>query len=1101
MSARPAPRTGRGARQAGTTLLAVALAAGASAPVAASAASGQDLLFDFQCTGNVTAPEHTAVLPTTTWAEGGSGFLTPLAATSCRDRGGSGDPALRDFVLPGATSTFRATVPNGTYSVVLRSGDLTASSNSGFVVNGQVVPARGTGAGTIDERVVENVQVVDGRLDVGFSGSSIRINSLQVLRPVAAPQTVGAEVGATAADPSVTLSWPAVPGATGYRVYRSTAGAAPARVADVAAGATPTWTDRDVELADGYTYQVSSLGRTGVESAPSAATDVTVVAPGVPVPAAPGAPTVSRGGDGARVSWASVAGAVQYEVYRSGPDRKPVRLVRVQGTSWVDAGAEPGAAYDYRIAAVSTGGRSALSAPTRLERAVHLKRQAERLDRAPVAVAGTTGVYVGWRLLGQDPQDLPFHVYRDGRRITAQPLTGATNLQDAGGSAASTYRISTVVGGVERWATEEFGVWDQQTLDVPLQRPAGGTTPSGQAYTYNANDASLGDVDGDGQYEIVLKWDPSNSRDNSQAGYTGNVYLDALELDGTRLWRIDMGRNIRAGAHYTQFQVFDYDGNGRAEVVAKTADGTVDGAGTVIGDPAADWRNSGGYVLSGPEYLTVFDGASGAAVDTVDYVPPRGDVAAWGDAYGNRVDRFLAGTAYLDGEHPSVVMARGYYTRTVVSAWDFDGENLTSRWVFDSDEAGDEYAHQGNHNLSVADVDGDQKDEIVYGSITLDDDGGVLHNTGLGHGDALHVSDFDPSRPGLEVFAAHEAMAASGNRGATYRDAETGEILWSIPATRDTGRAAMGDIDPTHPGAEGWAVGGDAAWNSPVGQLVAADGTLIGTAIPAANFLTWWDGDLLREIGDHDWNTTTSTGVPTISKWNWQTDRAEEVYRATGTLSNNSTKGNPSLQADLFGDWREELITRTEDSSALRIATTTDLTDVRLRTLMSDPTYRLGVAWQNTGYNQPPHTSYFLGEGMTTPPAPSIALTGTDPGPAPTVVPWSVKGFYEPVDMGGVLNTVKGGSTVPLKFEVFAGEREITDTALVDVSVRGVPCDGSAGSDPVEVLAAGGTALRYDAAAGRFVQNWKTPKTRGSCYAVTATAADGTAATAYVKTL
>ncbi|SDE16838.1 rhamnogalacturonan lyase [Auraticoccus monumenti] len=614
-----------------------------------------------------------------------------------------------------------------------------------------------------------------------------------------------------------------------------------------------------------------------------------------------------------------------------------------------------------------------------------LVRQAERLDRSPVAVSVDGGVFVGWRLLGLDPDSIGFHVYRDGARVTDQPVTATTNLLDAGGTPGARYRLSTVVDGIERWAGEEFAVWDSQTLDVPLDKPADGTNEDGQPYSYRANDASVGDLDGDGQYELVLKWDPTNSQDNSRAGYTGNVYVDAYELDGTRLWRVDLGRNIRAGAHYTQFQVVDLDGDGTAEVSMKTADGTVDGAGTVIGDASADHRNASGYVLAGPEFLTVFDGGTGAALDTEPYLPPRGVVSSWGDGYGNRVDRFLAGVAYLDGEHPSLVMSRGYYTRTVIATWDFDGDELTQRWVFDSDQAGRQYTGQGNHELAVVDVDGDQRDEIVFGSMTIADDGSVLYNTGLGHGDALHVSDFDPSRPGQEVFAAHESMSSSGGRGATFRAAATGEVLWSIPATRDTGRAAMADIDPSHPGAEGWAVGGSAAWNSPEGQLRSASGELVSESIPAANFLTWWDGDLLREITDHEWTEASRTGVPTISKWDPETATEELLYRADGTLSSNDTKGNPALQADLLGDWREELVTRTEDSTALRIATTVDLTDVRLRTLMSDPQYRMGVAWQNTAYNQPPHPSYFLGEGMTPPPAPSIAYTGADPGPGERV--------------------------------------------------------------------------------------------------------------------
>ncbi len=603
-------------------------------------------------------------------------------------------------------------------------------------------------------------------------------------------------------------------------------------------------------------------------------------------------------------------------------------------------------------------------------------RQVEYLDRAPVAVTTEDGVYVGWRMLGLDAESIGFHVYRDGDRITETPITGSTNLLDAEGTSASKYRVTALIDQREVTVTEEFTPWGDQSLDIPLQRPAGGTTPTGETYEYEANDASVGDLDGDGEYEIILKWNPTNAKDNSRSGYTGNVYLDAYKLDGTRLWQIDLGRNIRAGAHYTQFQVFDYDGDGRAEIAMKTADATVDGAGTVIGDAAADHRTTSGTILTGPEYLTVFEGTTGAALDSIDYVPARGTLSSWGDTSGNRMDRFLAGTAYLDGENPSMIFSRGYYTKTYIAAFDFVDGKIQERWLFDSTKAGNQFAGQGNHNLSIADVDADGADEIVFGSMTIDSDGTPLYTTGLGHGDAMHVTDHIPFRDGLEVYSVHESMPSSGQRAATMRDAATGEILWSIPGTRDTGRGAAGDIDPTHEGNEAWAIGGTYKFYSKVGSLRAADGTDLGTSIPAANFLTWWDGDLLREITDHDYTDPAelATGAtPTISKWNWESKTEERLLTLDGTLTGNGTKGNPALQADLFGDWREELVYRSADHSSLKIFTTTDVTDHRIRTLMHDPVYRLGVAWQNTAYNQPPHTSFFLGEGMTTPLAPSIA--------------------------------------------------------------------------------------------------------------------------------
>lgn len=406
------------------------------------------------------------------------------------------------------------------------------------------------------------------------------------------------------------------------------------------------------------------------------------------------------------------------------------------------------------------------------------KLQRERLGRGVIAIRETfSSVAVSWRYLSTDPMDESFDVYRDGKKVNAHPLKTATFFQDSyQGTEAALYTVKAVKGGTESSYLLPLDA-PAGYLNIPLKRPEGGTTPVGDNYTYVPNDASIGDVDGDGEYEIILKWDPSNAHDNSHDGYTGSVIFDCYKLNGQHLWRIDMGRNIRAGAHYTQFMVFDLDGDGCAEVVMKTGDGTIDGTGKVIRNAEADYRNERGRILTGPEYLTVFNGETGAEMQTIDYIPERGDLMGWGDSKANRSERYLACVAYLDGIHPSVVMCRGYYTRTVLAAFDWDGKDLKQRWVFDSDRPGcEEYAGQGNHNLRVGDVDGDGCDEIVYGQCAINNDGTGLYSTRMGHGDAIHLTHFDPSRPGLQVWSCHE----NKRDGSTYRDAATGEVLFQI---------------------------------------------------------------------------------------------------------------------------------------------------------------------------------------------------------------------------------------------------------------------------------------------------------------------------------
>jgi rhamnogalacturonan endolyase len=626
---------------------------------------------------------------------------------------------------------------------------------------------------------------------------------------------------------------------------------------------------------------------------------------------------------------------------------------------------------------------------------VKAQRQMEKLGRGVVAVRQADGqVYVGWRLLGTDPEAIAFNLYRvtggsKAVRVNSQPIATATSLVDAKADLAksNSYFVRLVLKGKEQEASAPFTLPAnspaRQYLSVPLKTPAG----------YTPNDVSVGDLDGDGEYELVVH-QAGRGRDNSQAGMTTEPILEAYKLDGTLLWRINLGKNIREGAHYTQFMVYDLDGDGKAEVACKTADGTIDGKGKVIGDAKVDYRqpegsvaksrnragvepdhNITGYVLSGPEYLTIFDGLTGAELATTKYLPPRHPAklnptaeelaAVWGDGWGNRVDRFLACVAYLDGKRPSLVMTRGYYTRSVLAAWNWRGGKLTHLWTFDSDDGSpgnEKYRGQGNHNLTAADVDGDGKDEIVFGAATIDDNGKGLYSTGLGHGDALHVSDLDPDRPGLEVFDIQERF---DDAGANFRDARTGEVIWkkaSVKAGGDgegPGRGLALDIDPRHKGFESWVRGAD------VRGLFNARGEKISDATPrSCNFGVFWDGDELSELLDRN----------TISKWNWLDGSETNLLTAEGCVSNNGTKATPALSADILGDWREEVIWRTTDNLELRIYTTTIPTRHRFYTLMHDPQYRLSIAWQNVAYNQPPHTSFFMGEGMAKPPRPSIVL-------------------------------------------------------------------------------------------------------------------------------
>ncbi|MEN3323366.1 T9SS type A sorting domain-containing protein [Mariniflexile soesokkakense] len=597
------------------------------------------------------------------------------------------------------------------------------------------------------------------------------------------------------------------------------------------------------------------------------------------------------------------------------------------------------------------------------------QKQMENLDRGVLAVrTGSNQVLVSWRIFGTEFTNASYNVYRGTTLLNTTPITGASNYVD-NTSTNATYSVSAIIDGIEQEVSQPINVWNKIYKKIPITAPAGGTTPDNVSYTYEANDASVGDLDGDGEYEIILKWYPTNSKDNAQSGYTGNTILQALKMDGTVFWTIDLGKNIRSGAHYTQFMVYDLDGDGKAEIACKTADGTVDGVGTVLGDANADYRTSNGYILTGPEYLSLFNGETGAFITTQNYIPARGSVSSWGDNYGNRVDRFLACVAYLDGARPSLVFCRGYYTRTVLAAYDYRDGQLTNRWVFDSNNSGNgAYAGQGNHNLSVGDLDGDGKDEIQYGSCAIDDNGTGLYTTGFGHGDAAHLGDFDPNKEGLEYFMVHEEANRPEVPQIDFRNPKTGQVFWSVPGSGDIGRGVTADIDPNHLGAESWASNGSGIHN--------VNGDVISTTYPTTagngttyNMLAWYDGDLLRELVDRT----------VITKWNAAkggTDRILTAYNYDNVSisDNNGSKSSPCLIADILGDWREEIIWRKFDNTELVIFSTPNPTTERIFTLMHDPVYRTSIAWQNVAYNQPAHTGFYLGVGMQTPASPNIYL-------------------------------------------------------------------------------------------------------------------------------
>lgn len=613
--------------------------------------------------------------------------------------------------------------------------------------------------------------------------------------------------------------------------------------------------DHDVDLAEKYTYSVYGLYAQHFPTKHRAVIDVTIEDGTGETGEITGLDAKETPNTVALI-WDGTDKAAWYNVYQKSPYGIYKLIAKTTKTEYIHDKVVTNVPFIYAVEAVTPGGVSNREEVRIDMEAKPYKRKMETLGRGAVAMKTENGVFLSWRLNAWEYEaGIDFMLCKNGKKLAL--VTDSTNYLDKDGTADDIYTIKAVKDRKAEKNGAEVRVVDAPYIRVPLDKPAPAALRDGKTYEYTANDAAVADLDGDGEYEIILRWD-YHGHDNSHKGFTGNVYIDAYKLDGKKLWRIDMGRNIRAGQHYTKMMVYDLDSDGKAEIVLKTADGTVDGAGNVIGDANADYVNDDGFIIDGPEFLTLFDGETGAAIDTVDYNPPGGN--AGGDSWENRVDRFLACAAYLDGVNPSVVICRSDYDcgRPInLVAYDVIDKRLVKRWKFIADKD-QEYTYQGNHNLSVGDVDGDGKDEIIYGALAVDDDGTEMYLTGLRHGD---TPDLDNFMPDLDLLRIHgEDLAGYGSE------------------SRD----------------------------------------------PA------------------------------------------------GAFSNNWKKGHPCIQADILGDWREEVVWRNADDTELRIYTTTHLTEHKFYTLMHDSLYRCSVAFQNTAYNQCTKTSFYIGPDMKgMPPVPS----------------------------------------------------------------------------------------------------------------------------------
>ena len=604
------------------------------------------------------------------------------------------------------------------------------------------------------------------------------------------------------------------------------------------------------------------------------------------------------------------------------------------------------------------------------------QRMTDKLDRGLVAMKVNGGVFLSWRVQADEYYNVTYNVYRDGTPV-AQNLT-VSNYTDPQGTSTSTYTVAAVVKGQPQAPCAARTPWTSSYKEIQLKH-------EGIKSTLVPNDACCADVDGDGELEILLKFDNLSEMQQSYpkngpviGGVATKEYsiIECLKMDGTRLWWMNCGPNMGDFQNNEQNIVaYDWDQDGKAEVVMRACDGSTihmaDGTTYTVGNPSNNVRGATGggtnwFVITTGEYLLYMNGETGQPYQRLAY-PLRlledgeSDVnKAWGDGYGHRASKHFFGAPYFDGRKPSIFIARGIYTRHKMIAYDVnpDTHTLTERWRWFNNTNGP-WKGQGYHNYCVADVDLDGRDEIVFGSMVIDDNGKGLSTTGFGHGDAEQVGDLNPYHHGQEVFACME-----DNPGTNYRDATTSKVYFRYVAGRDVGRCMAGNFSNAYPGSICTPTGA-----KPLSSVTAAvNNNLVEEGINQ-NFRIYWDGDLCEETFNYLNGKNTEGCIAKYGSWS-------PIYTCAGSQTNNDTKGTPCYQGDILGDWREEIIMRTANNN-IRIYSTSTPTKWRIPSLWYDHQYRNAMVWQMCGYNQPPRPSYFLGEmeGITIAPPP-LTMTG-----------------------------------------------------------------------------------------------------------------------------